>query len=88
MSVLAFQIGECPRISQLTAIGGRSLLPATTQENESSKEITLTVGDVSATLPESVKSLLAPLFVLFDFKEIGDSVYENIVRRFENGECS
>lgn len=57
-------------------------------ENESQAEIVVTLDAIRSTLVEDVERLTAPFFMLFDFKEIGERVYEDIVRRFEKGEAT
>lgn len=46
------------------------------------------LGKIESDLVSLVKDLTRPLFVLFDFFEVRDSVYEDIVNRFVNGEVS
>jgi len=57
-----------------------------TTENECHSEINILLGDISNDLVNVVKSLIVPLFVLFDFFELPDKVYADIVNRFVNGE--
>jgi hypothetical protein len=71
-----------------SSTNNRSIFPTSTAANESNAEATLTVGNVSGELVDAVKTILEPLFMLFDFKQFGDSVYEDIIRRFERGDCS
>ncbi|WP_351189919.1 hypothetical protein [Shewanella sp. TB4-MNA-CIBAN-0142] len=54
-------------------------------ENECSSEITIKLEDISNDLVKVVKSLVGPLFVLFDFFELSDEVYADIVNHFVNG---
>ena len=72
----------------LSGTGPRTIFPAITSENSASAEVEQTIGAVSANLTHSVKAILQPLFVLFDFKEFSDNIYEDIVRKFENGHCT
>jgi hypothetical protein len=57
-------------------------------ENECESEITLQLKDISDDLVGSVKSLVSPIFVLFDFFELSDKVYADIVNHFVNGEVT
>ena len=66
----------------------RDVIPALAHENECQSETTIVLGGVSEELVDHVQSLLAPMFMLFDFKEFNHLVYEDIVRRFEKGEVS
>jgi hypothetical protein len=59
-----------------------------TEENEVDTEIQGTLDEIEANLVGYVKSLTSPLFMLFDFFELADSVYEDIVNRFLKGEVS
>jgi hypothetical protein len=54
-------------------------------KNECSSEITIKLEDISNDLVKVVKSLVGPLFVLFDFFELSDEVYADIVNHFVNG---
>ena len=51
-------------------------------------ETVVTLSAVRESLVANVKRLTAPLFMLFGFTEFQDSVYEDIVRKFEAGESS
>jgi hypothetical protein len=55
-------------------------------ENESSSELVAPLQSLEGDLQGHVKQLLAPLFVLFDFFEVSDSVFEDIVNKFVQGE--
>jgi hypothetical protein len=50
--------------------------------------IEFALGDLDRDLTVLVKTVLAPLFELFDFFQLGDDVYEDIVDRFVRGEVS
>ena len=81
-----------------SGFGGRSLRAASlnrdiglyrkTTENSVESEIALSLGDIEAGLVTAVKQLVSPLFVLFDFFELADPAYEDIVNRFVKGEVS
>jgi hypothetical protein len=66
----------------------RRVSPRTCSESTSQSEVTISLKDIKPLLPEYVKRLLAPMFILFDFTEFGDTIYEDIARRFEKGEVS
>jgi hypothetical protein len=66
----------------------RDVWERTTTEDSAQAEIVIEVGEVRASLIEAVQKLVAPMFMLFDFAEFSDSVYTDIVRRFEKGEVS
>jgi hypothetical protein len=57
-------------------------------EKSSESETVITLGSIRETLVVDVKRLTAPLFMLFEFAEFQDSVYEDIVRKFEAGEST
>lgn len=58
---------------------------AVAEENESTSEITTTLGTMSTTRVDDVRKLVAPMFMLFDFMQFNVSVYDDIVRNFERG---
>ena len=66
----------------------RSIRPGVSNEPEASSEIITTLGTIRTTLVEDVTRLTAPMFMLFDFKDFEESVYTDIVRRFEKGDVS
>ena len=57
-------------------------------EETAESELLTTVGELNLRLVDNVKALLAPVFVLFDFAEIADSVWTDIVERFIAGEIA
>lgn len=65
-----------------------SLEDSTCAEDEVEAAIETTLGRIESDLVGLVKELTKPLFILFDFYELGDTVYEDIVNRFVNGEVS
>lgn len=71
-----------------TSNPNRHIFPHTAQESRSQTEIVVEVGDIGPKLVDEVKRITAPMFMLFDFMEFEDSVYEDIVRRFEKGEVT
>lgn len=66
----------------------RDIMPGVSNEPEASSEIVTTLGTIRTTLVEDVTRLTAPMFMLFDFKDFGEPVYTDIVRRFEKGDVS
>jgi len=52
------------------------------------KETSFRLEEIESRLVEIVKGLLAPVFLVFDFAEFADSVYEDIVNKFVNGTVS
>jgi len=75
----------------LTAIGSRSSFSRTfgrSAETQIETDLTTTVGELEPLLVEHVKTLLAPVFTLFDFTAIHDSTWTDIVDRFVAGDVS
>ena len=65
---------------------GRHLRPgAPSAEDEIEVEVRTSLQGIEVNLVHLVKELVAPLFVLFDFFERSDSVYEEIVDAFVKG---
>ncbi|MET4217359.1 hypothetical protein ACVWWG_000501 [Bradyrhizobium sp. LB7.2] len=72
-----------------SASPNRSLFrPRKTDEETSSFEFSVTLGDMERTRVDDVKNILAPMFMLFDYMEINSDVYADIVRKFEAGHVS
>lgn len=76
---------------EISAIGNRSVamrrrLPCT--EPEITTELSTTVGRLEIKLTENVKELLSPLFTLFDFFQVADPIWADIVDRFVAGEVA
>lgn len=57
-------------------------------EASSESEVVVVLGTMRDTLVEDVQRLTEPLFMLFDFQQFERSVYENIVRKFEQGQVT
>jgi hypothetical protein len=57
-------------------------------EDSVTGSVTCTVAELESKLVEQVKALLEPLFVLFDFFELGDPVWAEIVNKFVDGKTS
>lgn len=56
------------------------------QEDAVSASVTCALGEISQDPVPLVKTLLAPVFMLFDFFELSDEVYADIVNKFVNGQ--
>jgi hypothetical protein len=74
----------------LTASSSRrhTMLAHVSQTGESEVERMMQVGSIRSSMAETVKQVLAPMFMLFDFQQFDDLIYEDIVTRFMNGEVS
>ena len=74
----------------LKSVGGNRILFDTPASHEqmSETETVIVLGTLRDTLVEEVQRVCAPMFMLFDFQEFAQEVYENIVRRFERGDVS
>ncbi|MBI5449973.1 MAG: toll/interleukin-1 receptor domain-containing protein [Gammaproteobacteria bacterium] len=73
----------------LTSAGGnRHVSPRVSRESVSESEIVVTLGKMPETLVDDVRRIVEPMFMLFEFQEFAESVYTDIVRRFERGETS
>ncbi len=74
---------------QLTSASfNRHVFPRGTLEDRSQAEIVVTIGKIRDALVADVRRILEPMFMLFDFSEFSEGVYEDIVRRFEKGEVT
>lgn len=60
----------------------------TTGENVSETESVVVLGHIREALVDEVQRICAPMFMLFDFHEFALSVYEDIVRGFEQGKIT
>lgn len=71
----------------LTSSGGRRHRPGrrTASENAVETEIRVRLDEIEGALVQNVKSLVAPVFTMFDFAEFNDSVYADIVTNFADG---
>lgn len=56
--------------------------PRTSQENQVSTSVGCTVAELQSRLPNLVRELLEPVFVLFDFFVPGDNLWEQIIDNF------
>lgn len=71
-----------------SAGGNRHVFPRVCHESISESEIVVALGTIKETLVDDVRRIVEPLFMLFEFQEFQESVYTDIVRRFERGETS
>lgn len=73
----------------LTSAGGnRHVFPRVSRESTSESEVVVTLGKMRETLVDDVRRIVEPMFMLFEFQEFAESIYTDIVRRFEKGETS
>jgi hypothetical protein len=63
----------------------RDIFPRKTAENSISSEIAASIKDIQLNIVECVKSLVTPLFTVFDFFELHNDVYEGIISKFIKG---
>lgn len=66
----------------------RHIFPKTTREAQSETDIVVVLGAMKDTLVDDVRRVAEPLFMLFDFQELQPQIYNDIVRRFEQGNVS
>jgi len=57
-------------------------------EEFSEVEIIVTLGEMRNSLVDDVRRLTESLFLLFDFQEFAPSIYDDIVRKFEQGQVT
>ena len=57
-----------------------------TGEDEISATIRVSITELEKRLPELVKELMTPLFMVFDFFDPDQTVWEELVRKFEGAE--
>lgn len=70
----------------LKGIGSRLLLrDDTCIEDQIATRYDGSLQEIEGKLPQVVKQLTAPLLVLFDFFELGDSIYQEIVEAYVDG---
>ncbi len=73
----------------ISAVGSRRLTHGgSSAEDEITTTLACNVAALDAELPENVKALIGPVFVLFDFFEIGDTVLDDIVEKFVDGKVT
>lgn len=75
---------------ELSTSNSRRFMPIQriSREDKSQSEIVTILGDIPKNLVDDVKRIAQPMFMLFDFAEIDDSIYEEIVRNFEQGQVT
>ena len=66
----------------------RHVFTRSTNVDVSETEFVETLLGLESGLVENVRRVTAPLFMLFDFTEFDESIYEDIVTRFTRGEVS
>lgn len=66
----------------------RDIIPATSNADESQVQIVNELGSLNDHIVNNVKTITAPLFILFDFKEFHDSIYNEIVTLYKEGKVS
>jgi hypothetical protein len=54
----------------------------------SESEAVIVLSNIRSGLVDEVQRVCAPMFMLFDFQEFAPQVYEDIVRRYEQGEAT
>ena len=68
--------------------GNRYVTPTISHESTSESEIVVALGNSKETRVDDVRRIVEPMFMLFGFREFGEAIYADIVRRFEGGEVS
>lgn len=63
----------------------RSIFARASTDSRSSVQFVTVLGNMRKSRVEDVKRILEPMFMLFDFMQFADEVYEDIVRSFEAG---
>jgi TIR domain len=66
----------------------RWVSPRKSAEGVSVAEVKAKLSEIGDALPELVSRVCAPMFTLFDFMKFENTVYEDIVTRFQRGEAS
>lgn len=89
ISIRVAHVGIANR-SLSSSNSNRILMPfqQTSHENESQTEIVTILGSIRKTLVDDVRRITEPMFMLFDFAKFDDSVYADIVRKFEQGQVT
>jgi len=68
-----------------SASPNRSVSSRISTDSRSSSQFVAVLGNMQKLRVEDVKRVLEPMFMLFDFMQFTDAVYEDIVRSFEAG---
>jgi TIR domain len=68
-----------------SASPNRYVSPGRSTERLASSEFVGVLGDLQRSRVDDVRKILEPLFMLFDFMEFKEEVYQDIVRNFEAG---
>lgn len=69
----------------LQAVGNRHILPQTSSEDAVDTRIDTTVGGLDSDTAVLVEKLLSPVFMLFNFSQFGQAIYDDIVSKFKSG---
>lgn len=74
---------------ELRASSNRRIFhPRATDENSVTAEFECALGELEANLTQRVRDLLEPLFMVFDFTQISDEVWTELVDNFVAGRIS
>lgn len=71
-----------------SASPNRDVFPRISTDSLSSSEFTGVLDSLQESRVDDVRKILEPMFMLFDFMQFTDEVYEDIVRAFEAGRVS
>jgi hypothetical protein len=85
---ITVRIGHGGLSGRTLAVGNRSRYMSRngrTSEDEVEASITATLSDLESNLPDYVKQIVQPLFMVFDFFEISDTILAEIVDGFASG---
>lgn len=86
---ITIRVGHCGLQDRILASASQNRymsLERTAKENGSTCEIVTILETMRESRVEDVRKLLEPMFMLFDFMSFDGQVYDDIVRKFENGE--
>lgn len=75
-------------LSAATPLRAFTLLERRCLEDEIVSEVSTSIQDIEANIVILVKNLLGPVFMLFDFFELSDSAYDELVNKFVRGEIA
>lgn len=90
-NILSFKLGHAGLESRyLSSIGSRSLFDTygPCREKEIETDITIVLSKLYESLASLVSELLSPVFMLFDFFELEQKIYNEIVENFKAGEVT
>jgi hypothetical protein len=75
-------------LSAANPLSAFTLLQRQCVEDETVSEVSTSLQDIEAKIVALVKQLISSVFVLFDFFELPDSAYDQLVNRFVRGETA